>query len=199
MKRITLIAVMALALALPSCKSYTTYTEVLDNNGKITSRSVTFEKDKMADKGVAFGGSVSAMQLETDINMSSGNPTPLPKVKVGFFTFFWIDAPLQSGGVYFNQEKSLWSGNVASTTYVKFGSTSTNNRITISSEPEPFIDLDGILTVANPMMPNRVNIKFNKPESLNVKNTFPVNGPDAALDSSVKVDTGISTDTAGAH
>lgn len=152
----TLIALIVAAL-LASCKSYTTYTEVFDVDGKIVSKTVTIEADKLKEKGVAFGGSVAAAQIETDIAMSGGNPMPLPRAKFGFFTFFWIDAPIESGGIYFNQEKSLWSGNVASTTYVRFGSTQKGGRITLTSEPDMVLDLP-FISIANPMTPNKVKM-----------------------------------------
>jgi hypothetical protein len=148
------------------CKSYGTYTETFDMNGKVVSKTTTYEQDKLAGKGVAFGGSVSAMQLETDVSMSGGNPMPLPRVKMGFFTFFWIDAPMESGGYYFNQEKSLWSGNVASTTLVVFGSNQKGGNIKIQSVPVPIIDL-GIVGISNPLVPNKVIITMPKPTTEN--------------------------------
>ena len=159
MRLVLFVIFVALLFVGFGCKSYTTYTEILDVDGKVVSRTVTIEQDKLKEKGVAFGGSVSAADIECDLNMSSGSPMPLPKVKMGFFTFFWIDAPIETGGIYFNQEKSLWTGSVASTTYVKFGSTQKKGGIRMTSEPEPIFQIPGF-SVDNPLVPNKVMLQF---------------------------------------
>ena len=191
MKKILCIVLLTLVACLCSCTTKVKYTEMLDIDGKtVISRTTEYEADKLKDKGVAFGGTVEGLDVECDISMGSGSPTPLPKTKFGWFNFFWIDCPLQTGGVYYSWVKSLWSDSPASVTYIRFGSLQKASEIKFSKKPSNLIDVP-MFSVVNPFAPEgdfQMDIVPTEPAP--ILPPLLITPPNT-----INVDTGISVDT----
>lgn len=134
----------------------------------------------LQDKAVVFGGSVQGLKVTMDIDQSSGSPTPFPKVSTGFFSFFWVDIPVNKDTEleYFQQEKSVWSSVPATTYYIRVKGSKddpTMPRVKVASSPLKLIDTP-VLMLSNPFQANAMNIEVT---------------PSAG----VGVDTGMTSDT----
>jgi hypothetical protein len=164
---------------------------MLDVDGKtVVSRTTEYEADKLKDKGVAFGGTVEGAKIEADLSMSAGSPTPLPKFSGGFFSFFWIDSPIQTEGVYYNWVKSLWSEGPASVTYIKFGSTQKSGRITLKSNPSNLIDIP-MFQIENPFGDPKFSMDVKPEEPSPVLPSLSLTPPNSMnVDAGIEVDSG---------